>query len=227
MPRFKGGSLVVLEMVLNITNEQKRFDYLIKDLRERNCYNASKLKSWLKGRGYIDKDKNLLKEIPTDDMDFIKEDIRNFRRDLRSQPSCVKQSSKEICYDTEKLYNILLAINKNYKVTKEIKQSIRTIENGKHLIPFLKENCFINERSERLKPILLIDSSYEAFKAEFKKYVKRITSEKIILSSKVNSYNSEKETVVSLESFTDKQLVSELRKRGYDVNAVKTIEVKL
>ena len=119
MPRFKGGSLVVLEMVLNITNEQKRFDYLIKDLRERNCYNASKLKSWLKGRGYIDKDKNLLKEIPTDDMDFIKEDIRNFRRDLRSQPSCTKQSSKEICYDTEKLTTFCWRLTKIIKLLKK------------------------------------------------------------------------------------------------------------
>jgi hypothetical protein len=56
MARFKGGSMIVLEMVLNVTNEKERFDYSVVELKSRDCYNATKVKRWLRDREYIDED---------------------------------------------------------------------------------------------------------------------------------------------------------------------------
>jgi hypothetical protein len=185
-------------------------------------------------------------------MVFIQEDIRHYRKRLKDEEKATssenknEENSKERkktgfanSFREESLYKFLSSINQNHRITRETKKILKTNTFYRnHIISFLKDKKFIDKRNERLKPILLIESAYALFKNELSVYAKD-KSKTYALPRKVTpTFDLEKHTLlktkpttaeskITLESFTEKQLVSELRKRGYEVKAEKIIKVKL
>ena len=205
----------MLESVIDEINEIGYLKYSVKEMRGMGVKYAQSIFSYLNDNGYIDKMGKKIKHIESIN---ILENVREYYK-KKYPENYLKPRIRKNQSINGMLELILQGINDcGYLRYTGCDLNKMGVKYSRHLKSFLFRNGYIDENNKLIKHI------------DVKYFVESLAKYKLSLNGNLNHRFKDnqipeniKDIEKTLSSYEDEELVKELRNRGYEVSAIKTI----